>query len=384
MHRRTTLILSTGAVTVALAAPVASASQPMQPRWTVTSTWNPSPQANYLTSALSFADNDVWAVGAWYRPQLSTPGTLTEHWNGSRWKLVPSPNVTDGYNELYGIAGVTPGDIWAVGYDNISAYGSERTLAEHWNGREWRVVATPNLGDSANELEGVHAVASDDVWAVGFGNDPGGFAGHAIALHWNGKAWRLHDLTPKGAHHSDLLAVTAVSANDVWAVGSQDGNTLVEHFDGTSWRVIPSPNGEGDDSVLSGVVALGPQDVWAVGASESSGGPGVEKGDGTLAMHWDGTSWRVVPSPNGPHAGNALLNVIAFGPDDVWAAGYSYDDLEVTAQTLMAHWDGTSWRLVKTPNPGPDYNVLDGLAGLDAKHLWAIGAAGPNTLAMHD
>src|SRR6187401_1378559 len=87
---------------------------PHHERWTVTATIDPSTQANYLTASVSFSRSDLWAVGAWYRPDLSTPGTLTEHWNGSRWKLVPSPNVTDGYNELYGVDGIGRDDVWAV------------------------------------------------------------------------------------------------------------------------------------------------------------------------------------------------------------------------------------------------------------------------------
>src|SRR5438046_2216605 len=39
-----------------------------------------------------------------------------------------------------------------------------------------------------------------------------------------------------------LKAVAVVTANNVWAVGGQQGHTLVEHWDGTSWSVVPSPD----------------------------------------------------------------------------------------------------------------------------------------------
>jgi hypothetical protein len=48
--------------------------------------------------------------------------------------------------------------------------------------------------------------------------------------------------------HSQLSAVTAVSASDIWAVGSSFDEshsireTLTEHNDGTGWSVVPSPS----------------------------------------------------------------------------------------------------------------------------------------------
>ena len=44
----------------------------------------------------------------------------------------------------------------------------DQTLTEHWNGTAWSVVASPNLGTSDNVLYGVAAVAANDVWAVGY------------------------------------------------------------------------------------------------------------------------------------------------------------------------------------------------------------------------
>jgi hypothetical protein len=383
MSRRALVVLAAaGMASLSLPASGALGAVPAGMHWTVMDTQDPSPQANYLTSTLAITPGDVWAVGAWYRPELSTPGTLTEHWNGSKWRLVPSPNVTDGYNELYSVSGIASDDVWAVGYHNIADYGSERTLAMHWNGRRWSVVKTSNLGTHASELEGVHAFAPDDVWAVGFGDDPGGFVGHAIAEHWNGHRWRLIDLAPMGSGGSELSAVGGSAPDDVWAVGWKDEHTLVEHFDGSSWSVVASPDGSAATSELSAVTSLSPDDAWAVGTSEDET-PGKAQSTGdTLVLHWNGKSWRVVPSPDGPRAGNGLLDLAAFAPDDIWAAGFSYDDLGATAETLVEHWNGSTWRVVAAPSPDPDYNEIDGLAGTDARHLWAVGAQGSLTLAM--
>ena len=39
-----------------------------------------------------------------------------EHWNGTSWAIVPSPNMGTGNNHLNGVAAVSASDVWAVGY----------------------------------------------------------------------------------------------------------------------------------------------------------------------------------------------------------------------------------------------------------------------------
>jgi hypothetical protein len=352
-------------------APHSHARQILSPRahqWVVTDTVDPSDQANYLVGLKAFAANDLWAVGAWYRPDLSTPGTLTEHWNGSAWKLVRSPNATDGYNELYGIDGAAPDDVWAVGFHNISYYGTERTMALHWNGIKWSIVKTPNLGSTANLLGDVTVISPSDAWAVGDGDDAGGFRGKAIALHWNGTAWSMANPSQPG-RGAGFAAVDALASNDVWAVGSDGKAPLAQHYDGSAWSVVPTPDIEGS---LYAVEAIAVDDVWAAG----------EANDSTLTMHWDGGSWAVVPSPNGPNPSNELADLVAAGPNRVWAVGTSYDDLLVQYRTLVERWDGSAWKLVNSPNPDPEYSDLEGVT-LAGGTLWAVGAEDRYTLAMH-
>jgi hypothetical protein len=337
-------------------------------QWVVTQTVDPSDQANYLSDLKAFGGSDLWAVGAWYRQDLSTPGTLTEHWNGASWKRVKSPNVTDGYNELYGVDGAAPNDVWAVGFHNISAYGSERTMALHWNGLRWSVADTPNLGSNANLLRGVAVISPDDAWAVGYGDDAGGFRGKAIALHWNGSVWSTANPSQPG-RGAGLASVTALASNDVWAVGSDGRAPLAEHYDGSVWSVVPTPAIEGS---LYTVEAIAPDDVWAAGESDEA----------TLLMHWDGKAWTVVPSPNGPLPSNELSDLVAAGPSQVWAVGVSYDDIAVQYTTLVERWNGRAWKIVTSPNPDPEYSDLEGVTLADGT-LWAVGATDRYTLAMH-
>ena len=130
----------------------------------------PSPNAgtndNYLNGVAAISATDVWAVG-YYINGTGVNQTLVEHWNGSAWSVVPSPNVGTTYdNYLKGVAAVSATNVWAVGYYyNGTVY---QTLMEHWNGSAWSVVSSPNAGTSYdNYLTGVGAVSSTDVWAVG-------------------------------------------------------------------------------------------------------------------------------------------------------------------------------------------------------------------------
>src|SRR4030095_1568022 len=84
---------------------------------------------------------------------------------GGNWQVIPSGNVPNPVNELHGVSALAENDVWAVGV----SYNTERTLGstliEHWNGSRWSVVASPNPSSSVNKLNAVAAVSPNDVWA---------------------------------------------------------------------------------------------------------------------------------------------------------------------------------------------------------------------------
>ena len=130
------------------------------------------------------AANDVWAVGY----TITTDGTnqpdktLIEHWNGSSWSIVASPSPPSN-DTLAGVAARSASDVWAVGtrQDRSGAIPIDRTLTEHWNGSAWSVVASPNVGANDNLLNGVSATTGD-VWTVGSSN----VTAHTLALRETG------------------------------------------------------------------------------------------------------------------------------------------------------------------------------------------------------
>src|SRR5579872_3143536 len=100
---------------------------------------------------------DVWAVGNFHSFSDAADKTLTEHWNGTKWMLVDSPNSTSQTNILAGVAVVAPNNAWAVGYEVIN--DSYQTLIEHWNGKTWSFAQN---GTHKGLLSSVAAIAAND------------------------------------------------------------------------------------------------------------------------------------------------------------------------------------------------------------------------------
>jgi hypothetical protein len=180
----------------------------------------------------------------------------------------------------------------------------------------------------------VIAISASDAWAVGSG---------ALALHWNGSSWARVPVPHPGTFANGLRGVAAVSASDVWAVGSwQDTptavKTLIVHWDGTRWTKVPSPSfGAGSQygSVLTGVSATSASDVWAVGYYSKANPSATFQ---SLILHWDGTTWTQVPTPSGIGYRSRLFAVSAVSTSDAWAVGYYGID-----RSLILHWNGTTW-----------------------------------------
>jgi hypothetical protein len=95
----------------------------------------------------------------------TSPQVLIEHWNGKSWKVVPSPNVETN-DILYGVTAISSSNVWAVGYYITPT--DPQTLIEHWNGTSWSIVSSPNVSSALNILYAVARVPNtNDVWAVG-------------------------------------------------------------------------------------------------------------------------------------------------------------------------------------------------------------------------
>jgi hypothetical protein len=343
----------------------------------------PSPNAGVvpkLLSVVAISANDVWAVG--WTGGDSGPVTLIEHWNGSTWSVVPSPNPSATSNYLRGVTALGANNVWAVGEFNAPG-GNQRTLFLRWNGTAWIQVPGDNTGPNGVQffVSAVSAISGSDVWAVGNNS-------HTLAEHWNGTSWSIASTPNAGIGDNIVNSVSGSSSTDVWEVGYYAfgtwKRTLVEHWNGTQWSIVPSPNPNNRLNELNGVVAISPSNAWAVGNTSSGNIPD----QATLTLHWDGTQWSIIPSSSPGSAGlNTLYAVDANSANDVWAVG-SYTNVGEFAQTLIEHWDGTSWSVIPSANVPGANNELYGVVAVGPNNVWAVGywgnaASGFSTLVEH-
>lgn len=113
------------------------------------------------------------------------PYTRSDHRTGDRW-LSTRPESPTGDDIFVGVAVIADGDVWGVGRS------SRFTLTEHWDGSTWTVVPSPSGNPTpparrdANLLLAATALPSDDVWTVGYSYESDSFTQHTLILHWDG------------------------------------------------------------------------------------------------------------------------------------------------------------------------------------------------------
>jgi len=333
---------------------------------------------NELESVSPISATDIWAVGLWNSGATSAPDqSLAEHWNGSTWTIVTTPNVGNGFNDLYGVAGNDPNDVWAVGSSQNAGVGY--TLALHWNGAGWGAVSTPQPSTSNQYLGSVSALATNDVWAVGaFINGAGLY--QTLAVHWNGSAWSTVTTPNAGAGNNLFGGVFMRTPTDGWAVGYYRASpgtanprlTLLEHYDGSVWTIVTSPSPlAGGDNVLLSVSATSATDAWAVGYTTNST-PLFQ----TLTEHLVSGTWTTVASPNIASGDNVLAGLVTISPSNAWAVGYGRtDNVSAAFSPLTEHWDGSTWTSQTSSGSGSNGNFLFGVAALPGNNVYAVGGA---------
>jgi hypothetical protein len=290
------------------------------------------------------------------------------------WGLVSTPSVPGVGQGLYGVTAISASDAWAVGDVYNQALGDQQTLTQHWDGIRWQTVASPSVRNAYNHLTGVSGTSSNDVWAVGYTIDDRNYAWQILILHWNGTSWSIVRGARLGNSYNACTRVLALAPNDVWAVGYNGTNinfhTLTEHWDGLSWKAIPTP-APGTYDALYGIAGTSANDLWAAGYYKE--GSLIYK---SLALHWNGTAWLEVDSPN-TTGYNWFNGGTATAANDVWAIGYEYEDGgNAIAHPLIQRWDGTEWSVVESPVvPDGHYTNLSDAAWISSTDVVSVGTS---------
>jgi hypothetical protein len=304
----------------------------------------------------------AWAVGDYYDTGLALSRTLILKWNGRDWSVVPSPNRGTGSNSLSGVTVISSTNAWAVG--SFNGVPDDKTLILHWNGTAWKVVKSPNpVSDSFNNLYDVDAAGPNDIWAVGEGDDSGGY--RPLLLHWNGDRWRSFAPPPIPGDNDEIYEVAVRSSQLAWAVGYQDpgaGAALVLRWNGTRWKRADTPT-PGTSSILRGVSVAPDGTAWAVG--EVNGGR-------SLVLRWHGGGWKRQKLPHiSDYDYDSLSDVVAASATKAWAVGWSLDF--GVEGTLVLRWNGKTWSRQPSPYPDTGQNELYGVTKIPRGGLWAVG-----------
>ena len=287
------------------------------------------------------------------------------------WTVVTVPQ-TGNNTILLGAAARTSTDAWAVG-EQFAAAGQAPPppVSYHWNGSAWSIVGTPALGVSS-ALLAVSASTATDAWAVGFSvlgrHDDG-----TLIEHWNGTAWSVNSSLVVTGFVAELTGVVDLSPTDAWAVG-KGNSALLEHWNGSAWSSVTIPDPDFTPGAGQSISASSPTDIWVVGTTvnTTTGATTAE------ALHFNGTAWSVVPMQQPGTNTPTIGAVTAISATDAWAVG---EDTGATSalggSTLIEQWNGTSWSIVPSPTPGADPG-LTGVAARGSSDVYAVGSNLPS------
>jgi hypothetical protein len=265
-----------------------------------------------FTAVAPISSRNAWVVGS-----DDSPATI-EHWNGRVWRVVPNPAHPDVNASLEDVAGTGPDDVWAVGSGGKGRHINPiNALIEHWDGSAWHIVPTPNVDRHArptvsSELLSVAAISPTDAWAVGDN------WAQPLVEHWNGSSWKPMKV-PTDGRSDRLTEVDAVGRHDVWATGTSyrdvDGHGpihgIIEHFNGSSWTITRIPGFAG--GTVSGLSVQARGRVWVVGYL------GIDLGEAVLISRLSKGRWHEQRVTSPKRLGVSAVDALPGGR--VWLAG---------------------------------------------------------------
>jgi hypothetical protein len=307
--------------------------------------------------------------------------------SGPGWSLISSPSQSSAMaNLLTSVACASPSQCWAVvETSDPNQVAPSQTFFQRWNGASWQIVNSQRAGTGNNVLNGITCISASQCWAVGQYDASNGYT-YTLIEQWDGTAWAIIASPNSSQTSFDYLrAVVCTSTSDCWAVGGRSDQptgiyqTFTEHWDGVSWTIRRSPSTNVmQENYLEDVACTSTSDCWAIGYYLSSGNAYYQ----TLVEHWNGTTWVIITSPNTSATDTNKLNSIACpSASECWAVGSQGNG----SGTLIERWDGTAWTIVNSPGTGDVVNNdLYGVTCNSDSDCWATGSHGYNqTLIEH-
>ncbi len=227
-------------------------------------------------------------------------------------------------------------------------------------------------------LSGVTAVDPTTVWAVGsrYGSDDWG---RTLVRRWDGTSWQTYPSPTVEEQTNHLNDVAVEPDGAAWAVGDRSRRTMktiVQRYDGTRWRMQRSLNPSETLNSLEAVDVTPTGSVYAVGSRWND-----NRRYRTMIQHFDGADWRMVRVGRP----GLLYDVDVVGDGDVWAVGVKTEHRAAGAYAV--HFDGETWTEVAAPDVGGGFSILRGVSAAAPDDVWAVGAyhenSEPQPLILH-
>lgn len=380
MHGRLLTVLAVSALAASLPATVTA----VETGWTPVIPALALPEnldSGRLVDVAAVSPADVWAVGQGWSNGDGVP--LVTHWTGVGWRAVEAPSMPDVQYTFSAIDAVSARDVWAVG--NGLTWSGFVPVVAHYDGTKWSAAPTPRSPSSSTfVLADVDMTSDADGWAVGqrAGMSDGP---QPLVMRWRNGEWITVSMPPVRDGAAMLRHVYARAGDDVWAVGSlgdpaagqaaPGGAALVMHFDGIRWKQVEVPHGGEADATneLWSVTAVSAEEVWAVGDSC------VWEWSRTLCqpliLRLSNGVWQTAP-PAGDHGTN-LRDVVARSGNDIWAVGYDLTPDGMQEANHVEHWDGQQFTTVPVNTAsvrGQPASALEAATRFPGTaELWVVG-----------
>jgi hypothetical protein len=287
--------------------------------------------------------------------------------------LPPFPPIPNASGVLVAdVEAVGPNDVWAVGQyqepgPTPQAGPHVRNLVMRFDGQAWTQIPVPNPSTGGPTLAGrnyllaIGAVSANDIWVAGAWEHTVNLLAFGFdlqLLHWDGSSWTHHQnpVLFQGAG-GELSDIRVNSSNDVHFVGHGPvvpSNTgILLRWDGSGF-VNGSVAAPGAPFCVSAAACSGTSasDVWAVGGSCFGGGSGAASF--RYVCHFDGSAWSAAVPPAAGFTAWGYSEVLSIGPNDVWISGIgtALVGTVTTEFPLIQRWNGSSWSTIPAPNLG--------------------------------
>ncbi len=310
----------------------------------------------------------------------ATAGSGINFYNGVEWTVMPG---TSGWSyTIYGIWGLDPSNVYAVGQNGLLAYyngtsWSTTTITPgasfsavwarstsdvyvsglygsvwRYNGTSWQLIRTGSVTDS------VFAIGGTASTTFIVGSTYSGSLQGPLLEQYDGSIWTQ----AAAAYVSPYYRVVAASGSHVYVVGEVGA---ILHYDGATWQEVSQRVAVSD---LTAAWGSGPNDIFAVGLRNQYA---AYNSPVETVLHYNGSAWSNIAPVGYPID---YKDVWGSAPNDVYAVGNPF-----THNTVVMHYDGAEW----APITSTLFAHANAIWGSGPNDIFVLGDNAQQTLGIH-